>query len=435
MESPWRNRTRKLGLSILTLILLLGIPVVVYAAWNAPLPMIVDDGGTADVGQYASLVVVNGNPAISYYDLTNGDLRYVRATDASGTTWGTPIAVDIGGPGPNDVGDSCSLAVVNGSPAISYHDASNGNLKYVRAVDANGATWGTPITVDTGGAADVGPLSSLAVVDGNPAISYYDMTNGDLKYVRATDASGAAWGTPVIVDTGGADDVGRFTSLVVVNGRPAIGYYDATNGDAKYVRATDTSGATWGTPVIADDGGTTDVGEGTSLAVISGHPALGYRDLANLRLKYVRATDVDGTAWGAPVVADAGGTNDLGAFASLMEVNGNPAISYSDFTDGDLKYVRAMDASGTAWGTPVVVDGACEGGTLAVVNGNPAISYYGLDNGDLKYVRASDPNVVTLDATAVSSRMENVGGSLIITLLVLSGLALVLYAWRRRSGI
>jgi hypothetical protein len=418
MKSPWLNRPRKLGLSVLTLILLLGIPIVVYAAWNAPSPMVVDDGGTADVGNYASLVVVNGNPAISHYDLTNGDLRYVRAMDASGTTWGTPVVVDIGGPGPNDVGDSCSLAVVNGNPAISYHDASNGNLKYVRAADANGATWGTLITVDTGGTADVGPLSSLVVVDGNPAISYYDMTNGDLKYVRATDASGSAWDTPVIVDTGGDSDVGRFTSLVVINGSPAIGYYDATNGNAKYVRATDTSGVTWGTPVIADDGGTADVGEGTSLAVISGNPALGYRDLTNRRLKYVRATDIDGTAWDVPVVADAGGTNDLGAFASLVEVNGNPAISYSDFTNGDLKYVRATDVSGTAWGTPVIVDGVGEGGTLAVVSGNPAIGYYDLDNGDLKYVRASDPNVVTLDAVAVSSRMENIGRSLIVTLLV-----------------
>ena len=35
------------------------------------------------------MAVVNGNPAISYYDNTNSDLKYVRASDTSGTSWGT----------------------------------------------------------------------------------------------------------------------------------------------------------------------------------------------------------------------------------------------------------------------------------------------------------------------------------------------------------
>lgn len=52
---------------------------------------------TGDVGQYTSLVVVNGNPAISYYDQTNQDLKFVRAVDASGTSWNTPIALDTSG--------------------------------------------------------------------------------------------------------------------------------------------------------------------------------------------------------------------------------------------------------------------------------------------------------------------------------------------------
>jgi hypothetical protein len=82
------------------------------------------------VGKYTSMAVVNGKPTLSYYDETNGDLKYVKATDADGTAWGTPVTVDSSG----SVGQYASLAVVNGSPAMSYFDVSNGNLKWASLV-------------------------------------------------------------------------------------------------------------------------------------------------------------------------------------------------------------------------------------------------------------------------------------------------------------
>ncbi|MCH7471456.1 PKD domain-containing protein [bacterium] len=182
---------------------------------------------TGNVGWYTSLAVVNGNPAISYYDTTNDDLKYVRASDADGTSWGAPVAPDSTG----GVGQYTSLAVVNGNPAISYLDGTNGDLRYVRASDADGTSWGAPLTPDSAGF--VGRYTSLAVVDGYPAISYYDFTNDDLKYVRASDASGASWGAPVTPDSTGS--VGSYTSLAVVNGNAAVSYYDGTNTALKYV--------------------------------------------------------------------------------------------------------------------------------------------------------------------------------------------------------
>jgi hypothetical protein len=129
--------------------------------------------------------------------------------------------------------------VVNGNPAISYYDETNDNLKYVRATNVGGSVWGTPITIDSD--QDVGSYTSLMVVDGNPAISYYDGTNDNLKYVRATDANGSAWGTPLTIDNSD-DNVGSYTSLMVVNGNPAISYCDETHYDLKYVRADTQSG-------------------------------------------------------------------------------------------------------------------------------------------------------------------------------------------------
>jgi hypothetical protein len=166
--------------------------------------------------------VANGNPAMSYYDVTNAQLKYVRALDASGTLWDIPVVVDTTG----DVGRFSSLAIVNGNPAISYFGLDESELRYVRANDASGTSWGTPVLVDT-----AGYYSSLAVVNGNPTISYFGI-HGDLKYVRANDVSGTSWGTPVFVDTPG--DVGRFSSLVEINGIAAISYFDNTNLDLKW---------------------------------------------------------------------------------------------------------------------------------------------------------------------------------------------------------
>ncbi len=47
--------------------------------------MVVDAPAGTTVGQWTSLAVVNGRPAISYYDANNRDLKYVRASDADGT--------------------------------------------------------------------------------------------------------------------------------------------------------------------------------------------------------------------------------------------------------------------------------------------------------------------------------------------------------------
>lgn len=329
------------------------------------------------VGRYTSLVVVNGHPAISYYDLSSGadDLKYVRATDPDGASWPTPVVVDAAG----NVGSFSSLAVVNGRPAISYFDAIAGDLKYARASDPDGAAWGVPIAIDTVGV--VGESSSLAVVAGNPAISYTDFGNRDLRYVRATDADGAAWGSPVVVV--GPGEIQEQTSLCVVNGNPAISFLDLQNYGLKYVRALDPDGAVWGAPVTLD----VAAGEFNSLVIVNGKPAIGYFDLGTASVSFVRAMDSDGTSWGTSLVVDAGGI--VGEYVSLAIVNGHPAMSYyEDGTAGNLRYVRASDPDGTTWNAPQVVDTAGWAGqytSLAVVNGFPAISYHEQTAGDLRY--------------------------------------------------
>jgi hypothetical protein len=358
-------------------------------------PIIVDSAG--GVGKFASLALVDGHPAITYYDETNGDLMYVRAGDPYGIVWGTPIPVDTEG----NVGTWTSLTVVNGHPAIAYHDYSNHRLKYVRASDATGDSWGTPIAIaDTSTKVEIAGMPSLAVVDGHPAIAYYfAQPYYNLRYVRANDPTGATWGSPVNLDDWGT---GNYPSLAVVDSRPAVAYYHWWLDDLRYVRANDTAGASWGSPVTVDSPG--DVGWYSSLAVVDGRPAIGYFDWAsNKDLKYARANDASGDSWGSPIVVDSVG--DVGRFGSMAVIDGHPAMAYYDETDDVLKYVRASDAAGTSWDSPIILDSISVVSvspfsllaSLADINGSPAIVYYDETNADLKFVSTTCKIEVAID--------------------------------------
>jgi hypothetical protein len=64
-----------------------------------------------------------------------------------------------------------------------------------------GESWNTPVVIDT--AFPSGNYCSLAEIEGYPAIAYYDQNNGDLMYARANDANGGTWPVPQLLDTGG----------------------------------------------------------------------------------------------------------------------------------------------------------------------------------------------------------------------------------------
>jgi len=327
-------------------------------------------------GTYVSGAIVNGAPTLCSAG-SPASIQYLRA-DPYGTYWNFPLKLllDRGGQ------DFIRLAVVNGNPGIAYHSLT-GAVQFIRASDADGTAWGSPTDVVASTITSYAYVS-LAIVNGHPAIAWFEFPDWDLKYARATDPNGSAWGAPVAVQTTG--QVGRTLALAVVNGAPAISYEDFSGGALKYIRATDPDGATWGTPVTVD----AQPGWQTSLAVVNGRPAIGYARAGDRTTRYVRANDTDGASWGTPVLL-----GDYGADVSLQMMNGRPAMSF--IAGGRLQYARAADPDGAAWNPPALLDsesGAGGGTTMFELPGGvPAIGYYGQysfsePQGTLRFVRS-----------------------------------------------
>ncbi|MDA0246480.1 MAG: hypothetical protein OT477_23990 [Chloroflexi bacterium] len=390
---------------VVVALLSLGYQLVYANQWGAGAPITVVSTGNA--GQYASMTTVNGNPAIAYFlGAPDNDLMYVRATDATGTAWGTPVAVQTTG----TVGRFTQLLVVNGNPAIAYRNSSGSGLSYIRATDANGTTWGTPVAIGGAFVASV----SMAIVDGRPAIAYHDNFTS-LNYVRANDADGTTWGTPVVLDSSTPNGTGLNASLAVINGNPAISYQNVEGtGSQKYIRATDTTGTTWGTAVVVDSAGAISTGGEGDLAEVNGRPTMTYQRDNNLY--YVRANDATGAAWGTPQ-----NLAPTARFTSLTIVAGHPAISYFKYDTGDLRYIRASNPDGTAWNPIVEVDNAVTSvgrySQLEIIAGHPAIAYQDETILDLKYARSPNPTAVTLsqqDTAAVGQPLYWLGWVLLL---------------------
>jgi len=316
-----------------------------------------------NVGHYTSIATdSNDYTHISYYDYTNEDLKY--ATDKSGS-W---VNVTLDGDewmDAEDVGEYTSIAIdSNDDVHISYYDWTNGNLKY--ATDKSGS-W-VYATLDSSG--NLGYYSSIAIDSNDDVhISYYDYTNEDLKYV--TDKNGS-WVYSTLDSTG---YVGWYSSIAIgSNDDVHISYLDVTNLDLKY--ATDKSGS-W---VYATLDSSADVGLYTSIALDSNDDVhISYRDYTNSDLKY--ATNKSGS-W---VNSTLDSTGSVGYFTSIaIDSNDAAHISYYDEDNLDLKY--ATDKSGS-W-TYISLDSTESAGFYSSIAINSIdsirISYRDNSNNDLK---------------------------------------------------
>ena len=275
-------------------------------------------------GQYNSLAVINGAPAIS----CSGSLNYYRALDPVGSEWDTAVIVaeDI-------VPRFTSLLEANGSPAIAYYDSYLNQVEYVRALDGTGSVWGEPLTLCDSPASysDM----DFTIIAGNPAVSYNSLTTGGLVFQRAKDARGDRWNPAVAVCS---DSGGCINLLPDVNGNPAI-VYNVGGFDLftiKYARSTDTQGTEWSDPVDVVGGGCFFGGPSVT-AMCDDHPVVIWE--MDSRLHFIESDDANGSVWGdwSTIDADWYGGEGYGGLSAAI-VNGRPAVSYISFARNELRY-------------------------------------------------------------------------------------------------
>ncbi|MCX6856354.1 MAG: immunoglobulin domain-containing protein [Verrucomicrobia bacterium] len=436
-----------------------------------------------DFGKYNALLSVNGNPAVSYYDGLRGNLEYVRSSDVNGANWPNPQLIDttgdvgvgismiignIGGDilvkdllgtplitADDDVTISSTPAII-GTPVIAYGDATNSRLKYVVADTATGdafsspvRNWSTPLTVPGTGA--VGAHFSLRLVDGYPAIAYQSSDSKDLKFIRAKNEAGIknnirdaatlvirkikfptllftisdSWNTPVNLDTVG--DVGEFPSLALVNGqpttdksRPAVSYYDRTNGDLKIIVANTSEGTTWGQSMALATLG--DAGQSSTLLMTDGLQAVAYYNSTNTGLAFLIRSDASGysrisftgdTTWTGAVSLNGSATfaPAAGRVATLSgAITGPSGIRLVG--EGILNLTNAANAFGTSILSPGVGanSSASVNGAVIIRSGSLHVGNSTALGSGLVELGDSVPVILAVDRATKVQSVLNSGG-------------------------
>ena len=286
----------------------------------------VDSAG--DVGKHSSIAIgVDGLPIISYYDATNYHLKVAHCGNVACTSG--VITPTLDNTASSDVGQYSSIAVgTDGLPIVSYYAQTPTNNFLKVAHCTNVACTSAPVitTVDST-SVNVGLYTSIAIgANGLAAISYYDATNGDLKLATCStfDCSSSLH----LIDS--TNDVGQYSSLAFGDdGLAIISYYDATptNQNLKVAHCGDASCSAPSIYTVYSSG---NAGLYSSITIgADGLPVISFNRSGNgLRVAHCTDTACTSAATAAPISNALAGQHT----AITIGVDGLPIISFYDGT-------------------------------------------------------------------------------------------------------
>lgn len=286
----------------------------------------------------------------------------------------------------------------DGLALLSYFDQTNGDLEVAHCENA-ACTSATKTTLDSAGNVGVWSSSVAIGADGLGLISYYDVSNGNLK-VAHCDNQACTGATLSTIDAAG--NLGAFTSLTIGSDGLGLISYQTQFNDLKVAHCNNVACTSAGTSTID---GVSAVGGKTSVAVGGdGLALITYSDVVAYDLKVAHCDDVACTSASTHTLVGAGTVGYHNAVT--IGTDGLPLIGYSDQTNGDVKVAHCDDVACTS-AVSSVVDG--EYGTEISVtvgaDGLGLITYAGLvpnpnDPYDLKIAHC---NVLLCSKASLSS--------------------------------
>lgn len=221
-------------------------------------------------GRYTSIVVDSkGVPHISYYNYTVGSLRYMTYNIRMGR-WEVSVPDSY-----ENVGSDTSIDIFQDTIHIVYLDNGNGDLKYCKkGIEETDAGWKFEV-IDSDG--KVGYYAKMKIDrEGNIHVAYYDSTRKALKYAVK---SGGVWRITTIDRN---DDPGRFISLYIdKNNNPHISYFVKDKNEIRYAFF---DGKTWDIQTVVSD----RAGGWSSIVVVDGKPMIFFYDQRDNILKVAK---------------------------------------------------------------------------------------------------------------------------------------------------
>lgn len=184
--------------------------------WNEPQPI----GFVFKAAMAAKI----GDSVGALEHISSDDLLYRRMLSYHGTDWSAPVVIN----GPDRAGGNARLIDAGGHPAALYFDINQQSLKYVRALDPDGEAWGAPRIISTRASATSFELGLHA---DRPVVIFHDRVELDLNFVAAGNTEGSSWSQEMALPP-----VPPFESPVLpmsyhqIQGHPALAILPGTSG-------------------------------------------------------------------------------------------------------------------------------------------------------------------------------------------------------------
>jgi hypothetical protein len=180
-----------------------------------------------------------------------------RATAALGTGWAIATAVTNIAETPLPDQTISAVVLTNGNPAFAYSRVDSDTVEYYAADQAtptSDANWTINISLVPSVLGSTEVIRDMQIVDGKPMIvtvANFTGTASSIVYVlRATIANPllSTDFTRIPVTPSGNNGLrsDRATSLAIIDGRPAIAWFGNEGATIEMVRANNTAGSLWG---------------------------------------------------------------------------------------------------------------------------------------------------------------------------------------------